>query len=71
MMLWKLPKLHLLRAFFFVLCRLDLLKFAASTLTIFEDDDLLINSEALPAIWEKWDDFVSKSEDFEFFFGGS
>ena len=46
--------------------RLDLLKFAASTLTISEDDDLLINSEALPAIWEKWDDFVSKSEDFEF-----
>ena len=46
--------------------RLNLLKFAASTPAIFEDDDLPINSEALPAIWENWDDFVSKSEDLEF-----
>ena len=33
---------------------------------IFEDNELPINSEALPAIWENWEDFVSKSEDFEF-----
>ena len=46
--------------------RLNLLKFAVSTPDIFEDDDLPINSEALPAIWENWDDFVSKSEDLEF-----
>ena len=46
--------------------RLNLLKFAASTPAIFEDDDLPINSEALPAIWENWNDFLSKSEDFEF-----
>ena len=46
--------------------RLNLLRFAASTPAIFEDDDLSINSEALPAIWENWDDFVSKSEDLEF-----
>ena len=46
--------------------RLNLLMFAASTPAIFEDDDLPINSEALPAIWENWDDFVSKSEDLEF-----
>ena len=46
--------------------RLNLLKFAASTPAILEDDDLPINSEALPAIWENWDDFVSKSEDLEF-----
>ena len=46
--------------------RLNLLSFAASTPAIFEDDDLPINSEALPAIWENWDDFVSKSEDLEF-----
>ena len=46
--------------------RLNLLKFAASTPAIFEDDDLPINSEALPAIWENWDDFLSKSEDLEF-----
>ena len=46
--------------------RLNLLRFAASTPAIFEDDDLPINSEALPAIWENWDDFVSKSEDLEF-----
>ena len=46
--------------------RLNLLRFAASTPAIFEDDDLPINSEALPAIWENWDDFVSKTEDLEF-----
>ena len=46
--------------------RLNLLRFAASTPAIFEDDDLPINSEALPGIWENWDDFVSKSEDLEF-----
>ena len=46
--------------------RLNLLRFAASTPAIFEDDDLPINSEALPAIWKNWDDFVSKSEDLEF-----
>ena len=46
--------------------RLNLLKFAASTPAIFEDDDLPINSEALPAIWENWNDFLSKSEDLEF-----
>ena len=46
--------------------RLNLLRFAASTPAIFEDDDLPINSEALPAIWENWDDFLSKSEDLEF-----
>ena len=46
--------------------RLNLLRFAASTPAIFEDDDLPINSEALPAIWENWNDFLSKSEDFEF-----
>ena len=46
--------------------RINLLRFAASTPAIFEDDDLPINSEALPAIWENWDDFVSKSEDLEF-----
>ena len=46
--------------------RLNLLRFTASTPAIFEDDDLPINSEALPAIWENWDDFVSKSEDLEF-----
>ena len=46
--------------------RLNLLRFAASTPAIFEDDDLPINSEALPEIWENWDDFVSKSEDLEF-----
>ena len=46
--------------------RLNLLKFAASTPAVFEDDDLPINSEALPAIWENWDDFLSKSEDLEF-----
>ena len=46
--------------------RLNLLKFAASTPAIFEDDDLPINSEALPAIWGTWDDFLSKSEDLEF-----
>ena len=45
---------------------LNLLRFAASTPAIFEDDDLPINSEALPEIWENWDDFVSKSEDLEF-----
>ena len=50
--------------------RLNLLKLAASTPAIFEDDDLPINSEALPAIWENWDDFVSKSEDFEFVLEG-
>ena len=50
--------------------RLNLLKLAASTLTIFEDDDLPINSEALPAIWENWDNFVSKSEDLEFVLEG-
>ena len=50
--------------------RLNLLKLAASTPTVFEDDDLPINSEALPAIWENWDDFVSKSEDFEFVLEG-
>ena len=37
---------------------------------IFEDDDLPINSEALPTIWENWDDFVSKSEDLEFVLEG-
>ena len=46
--------------------RLNLLRFVASTPAIFEDDDLPINSEALPAIWENWDDFLSKSEDLEF-----
>jgi cytochrome c556 len=46
--------------------RLNLLKLAASTPVIFKDDDLPINSEALPAIWENWDDFVSKSADLEF-----
>ena len=46
--------------------RLNLLKFAVSTPDIFEDDDLPINSEASPTIWENWDDFVSKSEDLEF-----
>ena len=46
--------------------RLNLLKLAASTPVIFEDDDLPITSEALPAIWQNWDDFVSKSEDLEF-----
>ena len=46
--------------------RLNLLKFAASTPAVFEDDDLPINSEALPIIWENWDDFLSKSEDLEF-----
>ena len=46
--------------------RLNLLRFAASTPAIFEDDDLPINSEALPAIWENWNDFSSKSEDLEF-----
>ena len=46
--------------------RLNLLRFAASTPAIFENDDLPINSEALPEIWENWDDFVSKSEDLEF-----
>ena len=46
--------------------RLNLLKFAVSTPDIFEDDDLPINSEASPAIWENWDDFLSKSEDLEF-----
>ena len=46
--------------------RLNLLRFAASTPAIFEDDDLPINSEASPTIWENWDDFVSKSEDLEF-----
>ena len=50
--------------------RLNLLKLATSTPTIFEDDDLPINSEALPAIWENWDDFVSKSEDLEFVLEG-
>ena len=50
--------------------RLNLLKFAASTPAIFEDDDLPINSEALPAIWKNWDDFVSKSEDLEFVLEG-
>ena len=50
--------------------RLNLLKLAASTPAIFEDDDLPINSEALPAIWENWDDFVSKSEDLEFVLEG-
>jgi cytochrome c556 len=50
--------------------RLNLLKFAASTPVIFEDDDLPINSEALPAIWQNWDDFVSKSEDLEFVLEG-
>ena len=50
--------------------RLNLLKLAASTLAIFEDDDLPINSEALPAIWENWADFVSKSEDLEFVLEG-
>ena len=46
--------------------RLTLLNLAASAPTIFEDNELPINSEALPAIWENWEDFVSKSEDFEF-----
>ena len=46
--------------------RLNLLRFAASTPAIFEDDDLPINSEALPTIWENWNDFLSKSEDLEF-----
>jgi cytochrome c556 len=46
--------------------RLNLLNLAASTPVIFEDDDLPINSEALPEIWKNWDDFVSKSEDLEF-----
>ena len=46
--------------------RLNLLNLAASAPTIFEDNELPINSEALPAIWENWEDFVSKSEDFEF-----
>ena len=50
--------------------RLNLLKLAASTPVIFEDDDLPINSEALPAIWQNWDDFVSKSEDLEFVLEG-
>ena len=50
--------------------RINLLKLAASTPTIFEDDDLPINSEALPAIWENWDDFISKSEDLEFVLEG-
>ena len=50
--------------------RLNLLKLAASTPAIFEDDDLPINSEALPAIWENWDDFVSKFEDLEFVLEG-
>ena len=50
--------------------RLNLLKLAASTPAIFEHDDLPINSEALPAIWENWDDFVSKSEDLEFVLEG-
>ena len=50
--------------------RLNLLKLAASTPAIFEDDVLPINSEALPAIWENWDDFVSKSEDLEFVLEG-
>ena len=46
--------------------RLNLLNLAASTPVIFEDDDLPINSEALPEIWKNWDDFVSKSEDLVF-----
>ena len=50
--------------------RLNLLKLAAFTPVIFEDDDLPINSEALPAIWENWDDFISKSEDLEFVLEG-
>ncbi len=50
--------------------RLNLLKLAASTPVIFEDDDLPINSEALPAIWQNWDDFISKSEDLEFVLEG-
>ena len=50
--------------------RLNLLKLVASTTVIFEDDGLPINSEALPAIWQNWDDFVSKSEDLEFVLEG-
>ena len=50
--------------------RLNLLKLVASTPVIFEDDGLPINSEALPAIWQNWDDFVSKSEDLEFVLEG-
>ena len=50
--------------------RLNLLKLVALTAIIFEDDDLPINSEALPAIWQNWDDFVSKSEDLEFVLEG-
>ena len=50
--------------------RLNLLKLVASTPVIFEDDDLPIKSEALPVIWQNWDDFVSKSEDLEFVLEG-
>ena len=50
--------------------RINLLNLAASTPVIFEDDDLPINSEALPTIWQNWDDFVSKSEDLEFVLEG-
>jgi cytochrome c556 len=50
--------------------RLNLRKLVASTAVIFADDDLPINSEALPAIWQNWDDFVSKSEDLEFVLEG-
>ena len=50
--------------------RLTLLNLAASAPTIFEDNELPINSEALPAIWENWEDFVEKSDDFSFMIEG-
>ncbi len=50
--------------------RLTLLNLAASAPTIFEDNELPINSEALPAIWENWEDFVEKADDFAFMIEG-
>jgi len=44
----------------------SMIEASAKAVTAFETNATDPKSEALPAIWENWDDFVAKSEDLDF-----
>jgi cytochrome c556 len=44
----------------------ELLTLSGQVPALFEANETDPKSEAAPAIWENWDDFVSKAEDLEF-----
>ena len=44
----------------------SIIEASAKAVTAFETNATDPKSEALPAIWENWDDFVAKSEDLDF-----